>query len=215
MLIQGIEVRIGKRLLSSFDLELSRGVNLLLGQNGAGKTTLLRSVVRALNGDEISKGYVPAEFSSPEIPVKDVLLAGTRNSLDKYHELMMELGIVPLMDRYFSTLSTGEKKLVLITKALAEGQLVLMDEPTSGLDVKNQAKVISLISRSRTDKDFLIATHDLNWIERADRVIVMKRGKIIWQSHPDELNEQILETAYDCRVKKVNLDNKKMFFLDL
>lgn len=51
-----------------------------------------------------------------------------------------------------------------------------MDEPTSGLDVRNQAKVISLVSRLRSEKDFLIATHDLNWIERADQVIVMKKG---------------------------------------
>ncbi|ABP94980.1 ABC transporter related protein [Metallosphaera sedula] len=207
-------MRVGRSQLSSMDIELSKGVNLVLGQNGAGKTTLLRSIIESLRGSSVHKGYMPAEFSSPEIPVKDVLLAGTRNPLENYLEFSKELEITHLLDRTFSTLSTGEKKLVLVVKALSEGQLVLMDEPTSGLDVRNQAKVISLVSRLRSEKDFLIATHDLNWIERADQVIVMKKGKIIWQSSPDLLNEQVLETAYECRVKKVNIDNKKMFILD-
>ncbi|WP_248547448.1 ATP-binding cassette domain-containing protein [Metallosphaera sedula] len=214
MLIREVRVRVGRSQLSSMDIELSKGVNLVLGQNGAGKTTLLRSIIESLRGSSIHKGYVPAEFSSPEIQVKDVLLAGTRNPLKNYLEFSKELEITHLLDRTFSTLSTGEKKLVLIVKALSEGHLVLMDEPTSGLDVRNQAKVISLVSRLRSEKDFLIATHDLNWIERADQVIVMKKGRIIWQSSPDLLNEQVLETAYECKVKKVNIDNKKMFILD-
>ncbi|WP_252896697.1 AAA family ATPase [Metallosphaera hakonensis] len=83
MLIQGIKVKIGNRLiLSDIQFELSRGVNLVLGQNGAGKTTLLRSVIQVLRGTR--QGYVPSEFSSPEISVEDVLLAGTRNRLRNY-----------------------------------------------------------------------------------------------------------------------------------
>ncbi|WP_252896696.1 AAA family ATPase [Metallosphaera hakonensis] len=125
------------------------------------------------------------------------------------------LGIRRLLGRAFSTLSTGEKKLVLITKALAEGELVFMDEPTSGLDVRNQARVISVISSLRTEKSFLITTHDLNWIGMADWVMVMKGGKIIWQSTANELNEEVLENAYESKVKRINVDGKNIFILNI
>ncbi|MEM4096825.1 MAG: ABC transporter ATP-binding protein [Metallosphaera sp.] len=218
MLIQGIRARIGNKLiLPDHNLEISKGVNLVLGQNGAGKTTLLRSIIRAFyeRGGLITRGYVPAEFSAPEIQVRDVLVSGTRNNLASYAEYIQYFGLTNLLDRSFSSLSSGEKKLVLIAKALVEGDLVMMDEPTSGLDVKNQSKVMRTVTKLKGRKDFIIAVHDLNWLNQADRVILLKNGEIIWQSGPQELREDILEKLYEIRVKRVEIDEKTIFIFDL
>ncbi|MEM0169326.1 MAG: ABC transporter ATP-binding protein, partial [Metallosphaera sp.] len=151
----------------------------------------------------------------PEIQVRDVLVSGTRNNLASYAEYIQYFGLTNLLDRSFSSLSTGEKKLVLIAKALVEGDLVMMDEPTSGLDVKNQSKVMRTVTKLKSRKDFIIAVHDLNWLNQADRVILLKNGEIIWQSGPQELREDILEKLYEIRVKRVEIDEKTIFIFDL
>ena len=56
---------------------------------------------------------------------------------------MDQLGIVHLADRRFHALSGGERQMVLIARALAQGsQVLVMDEPCAGLDFGNQATIL-------------------------------------------------------------------------
>lgn len=152
MLIKGLSVKIRDRLiLNEVGLEFIKGLNVILGPNGSGKTTLLRCIIGMIKPsegrieiEEKEKSYSPAEFFSAEMNVMDVLLAG--GSKKDYMRYLKLLGIDNFINRNFSTLSTGEKRLVLIAKALAEGDLVLIDEPTSGLDLKNQINVRNILS---------------------------------------------------------------------
>lgn len=45
--------------------------------------------------------------------------------------------------------------------------------------------------------------------------MVMKGGKIIWQSTANELNEEVLENAYESKVKRINVDGKNIFILNI
>ena len=220
MLIYGLEVRLGGRTILTVDeVEVIDGINVVLGPNGSGKTTLLRAIIGAVKP---SKGkveridgfsYAPAEVFPASMPVREVLYSGKKRAdYVKYAEL---LGISHLLDRDFSTLSSGERKLVLFAKALAEGNLVIADEPLSALDPKNTVKLIKVMESLRGQKAFLITSHDLDVVNIADKVVVMKEGKVIFQGSPSELTAEVLEEAYEAKVVEVRHGTKRIFYFDV
>jgi iron complex transport system ATP-binding protein len=84
-----------------------------------------------------------------------------------------------LRDRYLDTLSSGERQLVALARALAQGaQLFLLDESLSKMDLNHQAGVGRLILElTKLGHSFLIVSHDLNLTsEWATRTILMKKG---------------------------------------
>ncbi len=217
MLIKGLNVRISnKEILKEINIEINRGINLILGPNGSGKTTLLRTIIGMIkpsSGEIIvneEKSYVPAEFFEVQMRVIDVLLSGGKYSPEKYKKYIQFLNIEKYLNRDFSTLSTGEKKIVLIAKALSEGNLVIMDEPTSGLDMRNSFTIMKIV-REIKDKTFLITTHDLNMIQLANNIILIKEGKVIFQGNPTDVNERLLSELYDIPIKKFEV-NGEVFF---
>ncbi|EWG07909.1 MAG: ABC transporter ATP-binding protein [Candidatus Aramenus sulfurataquae] len=216
MLIKGLKVKLSNKLvLDNVTVELKDGVNLILGPNGSGKTTLLRAIigmVKSMGGElkvEGEKSYVPAEFFNAQMKVIDVLLSGGEGRLVEYLSYVDYLNLRDFLDRDFSTLSTGEKKLTLIAKALAEGDLVIMDEPTSGLDLRNSAKVVKVLREVK--KTFIVATHDLNFLRIASWAILMKEGRVLFQGSPRDVDETMLTELYSTPVRKVEVDGNIYF----
>ncbi|MCI2413710.1 MAG: ABC transporter ATP-binding protein [Candidatus Aramenus sp.] len=216
MLIRGLKVRLSNKLvLDNVTVELKDGVNLILGPNGSGKTTLLRTIigmVKPMGGElkvEGERSYVPAEFFNAQMKVIDVLLSGGGSRLEEYLDYVDYLNLRDFLERDFSTLSTGEKKLTLIAKALAEGDLVIMDEPTSGLDLRNSAKVVKVLREVK--KTFIVATHDLHFLRVASWAILMKEGRVVFQGSPRDVDDVTLTELYGTPVKKVKVDGEVYF----
>lgn len=216
MLIKGLRVKLGERIiLNDITIKFGSGINLILGPNGSGKTTLLRTIIGMIKPDlgeirsdeEIS--YSPAEFYSPQLKVRDVLLAGKKRG--DYDKFVKALDAYKLLDRDFSTLSSGEKRIILAVKALAEGDLVIMDEPLSNLDVANKRKIIETILAVKGEKQFLITSHELEMINFSDLVILMKNGKIIYHGRKEDIDENLLSSVYEVPIKKINY-NGYVFF---
>lgn len=90
-------------------------------------------------------------------------------------------------------LSGGMQQRVQLAKAIAlQPELLLLDEPTTGLDVSIQATVLDTLKRIQSQRiiTMLIVSHDLGVIRTlADRVMVMRHGKVVEQG----LTDQILE----------------------
>jgi microcin C transport system ATP-binding protein len=109
-------------------------------------------------------------------------------------ELLTEVGIPNPEERlgsYPHQLSGGQRQRVMIALALAnEPDLFIADEPTTALDVTVQAQILKLLKelQGRLGMAMLFITHDLNIVRKiADRVCVMKSGRIVEQGPVDEI----------------------------
>ena len=111
---------------------------------------------------------------------------------DRVISLFREVGIRDAKERYSyypHQFSGGEKQRVMIAMALAcEPDLLIADEPTTALDVTIQAQVLKLLKeiQKKRSLSILFITHDMGVVaQMADRVAVMRYGKILEQNRAD------------------------------
>jgi microcin C transport system ATP-binding protein len=112
-------------------------------------------------------------------------------------ELLGQVGIPDPASRlgaYPHQLSGGQRQRVMIAMALAnDPDLLIADEPTTALDVTVQAQILKLLkeTQQRCGMAMLFITHDLGIVRKiADRVCVMKEGKIVEQGTVERVYEQ-------------------------
>ena len=148
-----------------------------------------------------------------KISVEDLVLLGRiphrqgfallekKVDLDIAREAMRLTGIVELKDRTVESLSSGERQLAFIARALCqEPKLLLLDEPTSHLDITHQIQVMDLIKELNRDKELtvLVVLHDLNLASQyCDRLLLFDKGVLRKDGTPqDVLTYKIIEEVY-------------------
>jgi len=148
-----------------------------------------------------------------KISVEDLVLLGRiphrqgfallekKADLDIAREAMRLTGIVELKDRMVESLSSGERQLAFIARALCqEPKLLLLDEPTSHLDITHQIQVMDLIKELNRDKELtvLVVLHDLNLASQyCDRLLLFDKGVLRKDGTPqDVLTYKIIEEVY-------------------
>ncbi|KAA3628394.1 MAG: ABC transporter ATP-binding protein [Proteobacteria bacterium] len=92
------------------------------------------------------------------------------------------VGLEKVMHRRPAALSGGQQQRVAVARALAAGpRLVLADEPTANLDSENATALLDIMHRlSHEEKTtFIFSTHDVRVMERAERIITLRDGKIV------------------------------------
>lgn len=96
-------------------------------------------------------------------------------------EMLREVGLEGLADRMPPKLSGGQQQRVAVARAMAaHPAIILADEPTANLDSKTGGGLLDMmreLNRSR-GMTFVFSTHDTMVMERADRLIVLKDGRI-------------------------------------
>jgi iron(III) transport system ATP-binding protein len=211
-----------------------------MGETGSGKSTLLKLVAGLLqqeNGtiyfnDERVLGsaeklvpghakiaYLSQHFELPKsLRVEQVL--SYANTLDGNKALILFslCKIDHILDRRTDQLSGGEKQRVAICKLLLmQPEMLLLDEPFTNLDagMKQHVKeVIDAISK-KIGITILMISHDASDIlPRVEKVMILKKGKIIQQGTPEELyyqpkNEYV--AALTGNYVKVNDEIRKIF----
>ncbi len=109
------------------------------------------------------------------------LRIGVREAHRRVAPLMERLGLGRRLQHRAEQLSGGERQRVLIARALAtEPRLVLADEPTGNLDTERSREVLALLTEVCAERHvaMLLATHDTQAARFADRVHVLRDGKL-------------------------------------
>lgn len=102
---------------------------------------------------------------------------------------------IPSLTRKLVNMSGGQRQAVAIARAMYwNAQLVIMDEPTAALGVPEQRKVLSLISTLREQNvPIILISHTMpDVMAVADRIVVMRRGKIAANMMRSETTEELI-----------------------
>ncbi|MCS7229501.1 MAG: ABC transporter ATP-binding protein [Candidatus Kryptonium sp.] len=162
-------------------------------------------------------GFVPQDnFFAFPYTVLEVVLMGrtpylngigfeTNEDIEIALEVMELTNIKNLADKPITSLSFGERQMVLIARALAQQpQIILLDEPNAHLDISHQIETFSLLKTLAMEKNVTViaVSHDLNLIASySDRVILLSNGEIYAMGKPDiVLSEDNIKNVYNADV---------------
>ena len=115
-------------------------------------------------------------------------------------ELLEKVGLKPgksFAEKFPHEMSGGERQRVAIARALSlEPQIIVADEPTSMLDVSIRMEILEIFAKMRIKNNLtvLFITHDLASARYlADRLIVLKSGKVIEENKSEDLIQNPVE----------------------
>ena len=198
----------------------------LVGESGTGKSTLSRAILGMIKPDQGSITHYtkrpqmifqdPYSSLNPAYTVGWIMeeplrIYGKYDGPERKRRVREMLSRVELPEEVLTArpaeLSGGQRQRVSIATALIQRPRFLSaDEPVSALDVTIQAQILKLLKNLRDELDlsYLFISHDLNVVyQLCDRVLVMKRGRIVEQGtvskifdHPKEdYTKQLLAAA--------------------
>ena len=207
----------------------------ILGPNGGGKTTLLKLMLGLLRptSGRISVlgaspqsarpmvGYTPQHMQfDPLLPVSvtDVVLmgalgrAGLLGGYSRAHrraarEALESVAVADLRRRQFAELSGGQRRRVLIARALVcRPSLLLLDEPTSELDIGAEGDLYELLGRLNRETTIVVASHDVGFVTSRSSKVICVRGTVA--VHPTaELSGEAIRDLYGLDVRLVRHDH--------
>lgn len=190
----------------------------IVGPTGAGKSTIMNLLMRfyELNGGKIlidgvsiseltrSRlhefiGLVPQEIWTFEGSIRDNIVYSTEGvSEDRLNDILEASGLI-----YFirampegvdtvineqSNLSTGQRQLITIARAMTKDSPVLiLDEATSSVDTRTEKLIQSALDKLMAGRTSFIIAHRLSTIQNADMILVLKDGDIAETGRHDEL----------------------------
>lgn len=118
---------------------------------------------------------------------EEVLAAAREAQCDEFVEKLPE-GYQTMIGENGSVLSGGERQRISIARALLkDSPVILLDEATASLDAENETHIQRAISRLVKGKTVLIIAHRMRTVEGADKLVLLKDGKVAEQGSPKKL----------------------------
>ena len=130
----------------------------------------------------------------------------TRTNLERAAGLM---GVLPLLDRILTTLSSGEQQRVAMASALClDPRILLLDEPSANLSPDGVASLATAVKEAKeAGKTIIIAEHRFRYLQGIlDRLVVLKQGEIVYDGNPSPLGDQSQCRLMGLRYEKAKRD---------
>lgn len=202
----------------------------IVGHNGSGKSTLAKllnglyfpnegSIMidqNVLSEDSVweTRKKIGMVFQNPDnqfvgTTVKDDVAFGLENNgipreemIKRVEYALGKVKMLSFLDQEPHHLSGGQKQRVAIAGVIAlKPAVIVLDEATSMLDPQGREEVLQLIKELREQKMTVISiTHDLDEASKADKIIVMNKGKVYAVGTPAEifqLDKALIEIGLD------------------
>lgn len=192
------------KALENINLEINKGEFIcLVGESGSGKSTLLSIISTLLKPtkgelffenlnyknikdiDDFRKtniGFIfQFHYLINYLTVKEnIKLANEKATKNEIHNLLKILRIDNLSNKYPNEISGGQRQRVSIARALInKPKVIIADEPTGNLDSKNSLNVFEIFKKlSQEQVTIIVATHDKNLAQIANKIYEVKDGKI-------------------------------------
>jgi len=219
--------------LEDYSLTIEKGILGLLGPNGAGKSTLMKIIATIskptsgtvfLDGEDIVKnpdhirkvlGYLPQDFGVyPNLNAYEFLeyIAAMKGvggkGLKQRIEMLLEgVNLIRDAKKNIGTYSGGMKQRIGIAQALINDPKVLIfDEPTVGLDPEERVRFRQLISDLSGECIIILSSHIVSDIDTiADKVAIMRQGKLITVGEPKDIIEQASGKVFEILIDSSEL----------
>ena len=193
-----------KEDLKDIEVRIGRGeMVMVVGKVGSGKSTLLSGLL----GDAVRLGgrarvsgsvaYVPQQAWVLNATLRDNVLFGAEEGGVRYGRVLSacgmneDLGVLPAGDETEIgeegvTLSGGQRQRVSLARAaFADRDIYLLDDPLSAVDAHVGSHIFERLIAGRRailrDKTRILVTHGLQYLERADRILVLEEGRLVEQ----------------------------------
>ena len=224
-------------VLNGINLKVNKGdIVGIIGPSGCGKSTLLRCINQLevpdsgeviFEGEKIvgSKnilnvrkkiGMVFQQFNlfNNMTVIDNIIFAPVTNKLmskkeatEKAMNLLEDVGLLEIANRYPSQISGGQKQRVAIVRSLIMNpDIMLFDEPTSALDPEMIGEVTNLMRKLANDgMTMLIVSHELNFIKNfCSRVIFLADGKVVEEGKSNDIFMKPKDKRLINFLKKIN-----------
>ena len=192
------------KALENINLEINKGEFIcLVGESGSGKSTLLSiisTLLKPTKGElffenlnyknikdiddfrKINIGFIfQFHYLINYLTVKEnIKLANEKATENEINNLLKILRIENLSNKYPNEISGGQRQRVSIARALInKPKVIIADEPTGNLDSKNSLNVFEIFKKlSQEQVTIIVATHDKNLAQIANKIYEVKDGKI-------------------------------------
>lgn len=133
---------------------------------------------------------------------------------DRAHELIKDWDLQALIDRKFGSLSSGEKKRVLIARALmTDPELLLLDEPAAGLDVAGREDLVERLDQLAASENapaVVMVTHHLEEVPPGfTHALLLREGSVVAAGPVGEvMTPQVLSETYGMSLKLVRVGQR-------
>ncbi len=171
LLLRFYEPSVGRILLDGRDL---RDVTLASLREAVGVVPQEPALFGGTVGENIAYGRLDA--------TQEAIVAAARAA--NAHGFIAELpeGYDTIVGERGIRLSGGQRQRVAIARAiLKDPRLLILDEATSSLDNESEAAIQAALERLMRGRTTLVIAHRLSTVERADRIVVLDRGRIVEQ----------------------------------
>jgi len=181
----------------------------IMGPSGSGKTTLLNLIgaldkptegkvyiegidISTLSDSELAdlrnkkigfifqQHYLIPILTALENVLLPMIFAGKKD-VEKAKKLLDLVGMREFYNYYPNQLSGGQNQKVAIARALANDPIIILaDEPTASLDIKSAKTVMDILSKlHKQGNTIVLVTHDPSIAKYAERIVVLKAGRIL------------------------------------